>query len=185
MSLQAQNRTQIIILQHYGHARKNIASISSQTPAPIIVQQESSRKLWRNTPLGVSEFYGALISTCNAACPIHYDQSKPNIVSSHYLRFRNFQERMEKHILSEYTLPKYNDGEIMSHVSSRNITCSHYHIPRKFHGKLQETFLSQPFFPAIMRRYACQVRRSYPRGDSSYHTRPRPAYRELPRASAG
>ena len=65
------------------------------------------------------------------------------------------------------------------------MTCSHYHTSRKIPGKLQETILSQPFFPAIMGRYACQVGVQYPEGGSSYHTRPRPAYRELPRASAG
>ena len=57
---------------------------------------------------------------------------------------------MEKHILAEYTLPKHDYGEIMSHVSSRNVTCSHYHTSRKIPGKLQETILSQPFFPTIM-----------------------------------
>ena len=137
MSLQAQNTTKIIILQHYGHTRKNIALVSPQSPAPIIVQQESSKKLCRNTPLGASECYGALISMCNAACPIHCDQSIPKLVSSHYLKFRNFQEIMKKQFLSEYTLPKHDYGEIMPHVSSRNVTCSHYHIPRKFPGKFR------------------------------------------------
>ena len=48
----------------------------------------------------------------------------------------------------------------------------------------RETILSQPFFSSNKGRYACHIRRSFPKGDSSYHTRPRPAYQELPRASA-
>ena len=63
-------------------------------------------------------------------------------------------------------------------------SCSRYHMSRKLPGKLQKTSLSQPFFPAKKGRYAWKVRAQFPRGDSSYHTRPRPAYQELPRASA-
>ena len=65
-----------------------------------------------------------------------------------------------------------------------SLTCSHYHMSRKLPGKLQETILSQPFFSSNKGRYACHIRRSFPKGDSSYHTRPRPAYQELLRASA-
>ena len=64
-------------------------------------------------------------------------------------------------------------------------SCSCYHMSRKLPGKLQKTSLSQPFFPAKKGRYAWKVGHQFPRGDSSYHTRPRPAYQELPRASAG
>ena len=65
-----------------------------------------------------------------------------------------------------------------------SLTCSHYRMPRKLPGKLQETILSQPFFSSNKGRYACHIRRSFPKGESSYHTRPRPAYQELLRASA-
>ena len=43
-------------------------SIASISPAPIIVQLESSRKQWRNTSLGVSEWNDAQISVSCAVC---------------------------------------------------------------------------------------------------------------------
>ncbi len=38
----------------------------------------------------------------NTACLTHHDESMPNLVCSHYLRFRNFQERTEKYTLLQY-----------------------------------------------------------------------------------
>ena len=63
-------------------------------------------------------------------------------------------------------------------------SCSCYHMSRKLPGKFRETSLSQPFFPAKKGRYAWKIGVQYPRGDSSYHARPRSAYQELRRASA-
>ena len=63
-------------------------------------------------------------------------------------------------------------------------SCSCYHVSWKLPGKFRKTNLSQPFFPAKKGRYACHIVVQYPRGDSSYHARPRSAYQELSRASA-
>ena len=100
---------------------------------------------------------------CNTACLTHHDQSIPNLVCPHYPKFRSFQERTEKHTLLLYY-----------HFSRGNGTCSSF-IKTRF---------SQLFFHTKKGRYACHIGVQYPRGDSSYHTRPRSAYHELSRASA-
>ena len=122
----------------------------------------------------------------NTACLTHHDQSMLNLVCSHYLKFRNFQENASKviHFITVLLLfarqwhTFHYENELLS------LTCSHYHMSRKLPGKLHETILPQPFFPSNKGRYACHIRRSFPKGESSYHTRPRPAYQELLRASA-
>ena len=45
-----------------------------------------------------------------------------------------------------------------------SLTCSHYHMLRKLPGKLQETSLSQPFFPSNKGRYACKLGDRFPKG---------------------
>ena len=45
-----------------------------------------------------------------------------------------------------------------------SLTCSHYHMSRKLPGKLQETSLSQPFFPSNKGRYACKLGDRFPKG---------------------
>ena len=100
---------------------------------------------------------------CNTACLTHHDQSIPNLVCPHYPKFRSFQERTEKHTLLLYY-----------HFSRGNGTTSCF-IKTRF---------SQLFFHTKKGRYACHIVVQYPRGDSSYHARPRSAYQELSRASA-
>ena len=121
---------------------------------------------------------------------IHHDQSIPNLVSSHLFEVQKFPGKSEE---IHFMIPpaRYVNGTFARqwhtfHHENQlpSLTCSHYHMSRKLPGKLQETILSQPFFSSNKGRYACHIRRSFPKGDSSYHTRPRPAYQELLRASA-
>ena len=70
--------------------------------------------------LGASERYGALMSMRNAACPIYYTKVYRILDSSHYLKSRSFQERMEKHSSSEYTLRKQDFRAATARVSPRN-----------------------------------------------------------------
>ena len=124
---------------------------------------------------------------------IRHDQSIPNLVSSHLFEVQKFPGKCEE---IHFMIPP---ARCVNGTSARqwhtfhhenqlpSLTCSHYpdyHMSRKLPGKLQETILSQPFFSSNKGRYECHIRRSFPKGDSSYHTRPRPAYQELLRASA-
>jgi hypothetical protein len=104
------------------------------------------------------------MSMCNAACPIHSDQSIPNLVSSHYLKSRNFQKRMQKHTLTEYTLRKQDFRPATAPVPPRNgmlplsnLVSSHYLKSRNFQERMEKHTLSeytmrkQVFRPATAR----------------------------------
>ena len=112
---------------------------------------------------------------------IHHDQSITNLVSSHLFEVQKMRRNLRRNLFYDTT----RQWHTFHHENQLpSLTCSHYHMSRKLPGKLQETILSQPFFSSNKGRYACHIRRSFPKGDSSYHTRPRPAYQELLRASA-
>ena len=126
----------------------------------------------------------------NTACLTLHDKSMPNLVSSHLFEVQKFPGKCEE---IHFMIPpaRYVNGTFARqwhtfHYENEllSLTCSHYHMSRKLPGKLHETILPQPFFPSNKGRYACHIRRSFPKGESSYHTRPRPAYQELLRASA-
>ena len=84
---------------------------------------------------------------CNATCRIHYDQTRPKLVSTHYLKIRKIKERVEKRALSQCTLRKHDFRVARLRISPRNeiLPLSYAaEISRKASGN----DLSQPFFHA-------------------------------------
>jgi len=90
---------------------------------------------------------------------------------------------MEKHALTEYTLRKQGFRGARLRISPRNDMLP-LSFAAEFSRKASGNDLSQPFFHAKSDATRAQVGGLYPRGDSSYQSRPRPAYQELPRVSA-
>ena len=75
---------------------------SERTPAPIIVQHGKFQETMKNHASKC-----LLVKRCanfdeQRSMLIHHDQSIPNLVSSNYVKFRNFQENTKKFFSLDY-----------------------------------------------------------------------------------